>query len=187
MYAYQLHNYQHAAETHGWTPFSVLQPHYNLIYREDERELLPLARQYGMALTPYSPLAAGHLTRPTWEGTSHRATTDPLAKDKYDAYQDNNMAIIERLATVADNHNAPMADIALAWLWAKGVTAPIVGATSPKRIDSAVRALDITLSAEEVAYLDEPYTAHELVGPAARPGEAALAGASTQVRGQESK
>ena len=176
MYAYQLHNMQICAEQNGWTKFSVLQPHYDLIYREDERELLPLAKQYDMAITPYSALAAGHLARPTWEGSSKRAETDKVARDKYDAFKDNNMRIIGRIEEVAKRHEVPMADIALAWHWAKGITAPIVGCNKPSRVDDAVRALDVELSAEEVAYLDEPYAAHELVGPAGRPGEKAPAG-----------
>ena len=176
MYAYQLHNMQICAEQNGWTKFSVLQAHYNLIYREDERELLPLAKQYGMTITPYSSLAAGHLTRPTWEGNTKRAETDKVARDKYDAYKENNMQIIARLSEIADNHGVPMADIALAWQWAKGIDSPIVGCTKASRVDDVARALNTVLTAEEVAYLDEPYTAHELVGPAGRPGEKAPAG-----------
>ena len=96
MFGYQLQNMQTAAEKNGWTKFSVLQPHYNLIYREDERELLPVARQHKMTVAPYSALAAGHLPRPTWEGKSKRAETDKVARDKYDAYKENNMEIIAR-------------------------------------------------------------------------------------------
>lgn len=176
MYAYQLQNMQICAERNGWTKFEVLQPHYNLIYREDERELLPVACQYGMSVTPFSPLAAGHLTRPTWEGESKRAATDNVARDKYDNAKDNNMEIIARQKEIADRLGVPMADVALAWLWAKGVTAPVVGCNRPSRVDDVVRALDLKLTAEDIAYLDEPYRAHELVGPAGRPGEKAPAG-----------
>ena len=96
MFGYQLQNMQTVAEKNGWTKFSVLQPHYNLIYREDERELLPVACEHKMTVAPYSALAAGHLTRPTWEGKSKRAETDKVARDKYDAYKENNMEIIAR-------------------------------------------------------------------------------------------
>lgn len=178
MYAYQLHNMQVCAERGGWTKFSVLQAHYNLIYREDERELLPVARQYKMAVTPYSPLAAGHLTRPTWEGASYRSQTDNVARDKYDAFKENNMRVVARIDEVAQKRGVPMADISLAWQWAKGIDSPIVGCTKPERVESAVKALDVQLSADEVAYLDEPYSAHELVGPASRPGEKPNAGFS---------
>ncbi len=176
MYAYQLHNMQNAADKNGWTRFSVLQPHYNLIYREDERELLPVARQFGMTITPFSALAAGHLTRATWEGSSKRAETDKVARDKYDAYKENNMKIIARVEEVAKNHGVAMADVALAWLWEKGIESPICGCTKAERVADLVRALEIKLTVEEISYLEELYTAHELVGPAGRPGEKEVAG-----------
>lgn len=176
MYAYQLHNMQICAERGGWTKFSVLQAHYNLIYREDEREMLPLAKQYNMAVTPYSPLAAGHLARPTWESGSKRSETDKVSREKYDAYKEHDMKIVERVGDVAEKYGVPMASVALAWLWAKGAASPIAGCTRPERIDEVVSALDVELSAEEIAYLEEPYAAHELVGPVARPGEKPLAG-----------
>ncbi|WP_294439191.1 aldo/keto reductase [uncultured Slackia sp.] len=176
MYAYQLHNMQVAAERNGWTKFTSMQCHYNLLYREDEREMVPVCRQFGMAITPYSPLASGHLTRPTWEGVSKRATTDVVLRNKYDADRERDMPIVERVAEVAANHGVPMSRVALAWHWARGIEAPVVGCSKPECVDDAVAALDMKLSPEEVAYLEEPYTAHELVGPAARPGEKPLAG-----------
>lgn len=176
MYGYQLHGMQVCAEANGWTKFSALQCHHNLIYRENERELIPVARLYGMAVTPYSALAAGHLARPTWEGASKRAETDKVARDKYDAYRDNNMQVIARMDEVAKRHEAPMADVALAWLWARGIEAPVVGCNKPSRVDDAVRALDLELSGDEIAYLEEPYRAHDLVGLAARPGEKEIPG-----------
>lgn len=176
MYAYQLHNMQIAAERNGWTPFTSMQCHYNLLYREDEREMIPVCRQFGMALTPYSPMASGHLARPTWNSDSARSVTDKTMANKYDAAQAADMPIIERVAEVAERHGVPMARVALAWHWARGVESPIVGCSKPGRVDDAVAALDVELTAEEVAYLEEPYTAHELVGPQARPGEKALAG-----------
>ena len=176
MYAYQLHNMQVAAERNGWTKFTSMQCHYNLLYREDEREMIPVCRQFDMALTPYSPMASGHLCRPTWDSDSKRSTTDDTMRNKYDAARDNDMQIVGRVAEVAERHGVPMAQIALAWHWARGVESPIVGCSRPERVDDAVAALDVELSADEVAYLEEPYTAHELVGPAARPGEKPLAG-----------
>ncbi|MCR8907082.1 aldo/keto reductase [Thermophilibacter sp. ET337] len=176
MYAYQLHNMQVVAEKNGWTPFTSMQCHYNLLYREDEREMIPVCRQYDMALTPYSPLASGHLCRPTWESDSARSRTDVVVRNKYDADRERDMPIVARVAKLAERHDVPMSRIALAWHWARGVEAPIVGCSSPARVDDAVAALDVVLTAEEVAYLEEPYVAHELVGPAARPGEKPLAG-----------
>ena len=176
MYAYQLHTMQVAAERNGWTKFTSMQCHYNLLYRESEREMIPVCRQFGMALTPYSPMASGHLARPTWESASKRSTTDGVMRSKYDATRGQDMRIVERVAEVAANHGVPMAQVALAWHWARGIEAPIVGCSKPERVDDAVAALDVALSPEEVAYLEEPYVAHELVGPIERPGEKPLAG-----------
>ncbi len=176
MYAYQLHNMQVAAEQNGWTPFTSMQCHYNLLYREDEREMIPVCRQYDMALTPYSPLASGHLCRPTWDSASKRSATDTTMKGKYDADRERDMPIVTRVAELAERHGVPMAHIALAWHWARGVESPLVGCSRPERVDDNVAALDVTLTADEVSYLEEPYVAHELVGPLARPGEKPLAG-----------
>ena len=176
MYGYQFHNMQAIADANGWTRFSSMQNHYNLLYREDEREMIPVCRQYGVSLTPYSPLASGHLTRPTWDSDSVRSTTDATMRSKYDSAREADMAVIARVAQIAEAHDAPMADVALAWHWAKGVAAPIVGCSRPSRVDDAVRALDLHLTAQEIASLEEPYAAHELVGPLARPGDKPLAG-----------
>lgn len=176
MYAYQLHNMQVVAEHNGWTTFTSMQCHYNLLYREDEREMIPVCRQFDMALTPYSPLASGHLCRPTWDSDSVRSATDGTMRQKYDADRKRDMPIVARVAEVAERRGVPMARIALAWHLARGVEAPIIGCSSPRRVDDAVAALDIALAPEEVAYLEEPYVAHELVGPLARPGEKPLAG-----------
>lgn len=139
MYGYQLHNLQVLADQNGWTRFSSMQNHYNLLYREDERELIPVTEQFGMSLTPYSPLASGHLTRPTWDSDSKRSTTDDTMRQKYDRARELDMPVIERVAKVAGDRDVPMADVALAWLWAHGVTAPIVGCSKPSRVDDAVR------------------------------------------------
>lgn len=179
MYAYQLHNLQLVAKDHGWTQFTSMQCHYNLLYREDERELIPVCRQFGMALTPYSPLASGHLTRPTWDSDSLRSRTDATMRNKYDSAKEDDLQIIARVAALAEKHQVPMADVALAWLRAKGVESPIVGCLSPARVDAAVHSFALDLTPEEMDYLEEPYRAHELVGPAARPGEKPLAGTTT--------
>ena len=176
MYAYQFHTMQVIAERNGWTPFTVMQNHYNLLYREDERELIPLCHQLDVALTPYSPLASGHLTRPTWDSDSVRSRTDGTMRQKYDAARDDDMRIVKHVAEVARRPGRPMADVALAWMRAKGITAPTVGCSKPSRVDDAVAALDVHLTEEDIAYLEEPYRAHELVGPLARPGEKPLAG-----------
>lgn len=184
MYAYQLHNMQVAAERNGWTKFTSMQCHYNLLYREDEREMIPVCRQFGMAVTPYSSLASGHLARKTWDTDSVRSKTDSTMQNKYDAAREQDMPIIERVAELAERHGVPMAHVALAWQWGRGIETPIVGCSKPSRVDDAVAALELKLTGEELDFLEEPYTAHELVGPAARPGEKPLAG-TTKVKLRE--
>ena len=164
MYGYQFHNLQATAEAHGWTKFTSMQNHYNLLYREDERELIPVARQYDVALTPYSPLASGHLTRPTWESGSVRDTTDATYKAKYEHAKENDMQIVARVAELAEQRGVPMAHVALAWLWGRGVTSTLVGCSKPSRVDDAVAALATKLTADELAYLEEPYAPHAIVG-----------------------
>ena len=176
MYAYQLHNMQVLAEQNGWTKFTSMQCHYNLLYREDEREMIPVCRQYDMAITPYSPMASGHLCRPTWDTDSKRSATDTTMVNKYDRDREIDMPVIERVAKVAATHGVPMAQVALAWHWARGVEAPIVGCSSTARVDDAVAALDVKLTGDEIDFLEELYLPHQLVGPKGRPGEKALAG-----------
>lgn len=176
MYAYQLHNMQVVAERNGWTKFTSMQCHHNLLYRENEREMIPVCRQFDMAVTPYSPLASGHLCRAGWESDSVRGTTDDVVRDKYDLAKAQDLPIVDRVAQLAEQRGVPMARIALAWLWGRGIEAPLVGCTSPTRVDDAVSALEVKLTDDEMAFLEEPYTAHELVGPIGRPGEKPLAG-----------
>ena len=164
MYGYQFHNLQEVAARNGWTQFTSMQNHYNLLYREDERELIPVARQYDVALTPYSPLASGHLTRASWDSDSVRATTDGTYKAKYEHAKENDMLVVARVAEVAERHGVPMAHVALAWLWAKGCASVLVGCSRPSRVDDAVAALATKLTADEVAYLEEPYAPHTIVG-----------------------
>lgn len=164
MYGYQFHNMQQAAKDNGWTRFSTMQNHYNLIYREDERELIPICRQMNVSLTPYSPLAAGHLSRPQWSSDSIRSRTDKGAAGKYDRTEQQDMAIVKRVSELAEKHGCLMSQIALAWLLAKGAASPIIGATKPHYLDEAAAALDVRLSAEDIAYLEEPYVPHAIVG-----------------------
>lgn len=163
MYGYQLHNMQVIAEKNGWAGFSAMQNHYNLLYREDERELIPVCRQYGITLIPYSPLAGGHLSRPTWESNSLRGQTDHVSRNKYDHAKDNDLQIIARVKEIADKRGVSMSQIALAWLLAKNAN-PIVGSTKPHHYDEAVKALDIELTEEEMAELENCYLPHIVVG-----------------------
>jgi len=164
MYGYQFFNMQLAARDNGWTPFVSMQNHYNLLYREDERELIPICKQMGVSLMPYSPLAAGHLTRPQWNTDTLRSQTDRVAMGKYDRTEEQDMQIVLRVQELAERYGVKMQQIALAWHWAKGVAAPIVGATKARYLDDAADALAVTLTAEDIAYLEEPYLPHRVVG-----------------------
>ena len=164
MYGYQFHNMQIAAEQNGWTPFISMQNHYNLLYREDERELVPICRQQNVALTPYSPLAAGRLSRLEWKADTKRSQTDKTAISKYDSTQETDYAIVLRIQELAEKYEVTMTQISLAWQFAKGVTAPIIGATKAKYFDDAVGALNVKLSDDDIAYLEELYVPHKIVG-----------------------
>ena len=163
-YGYQFHNMQICADERGWTRFSTMQNHYNLLYREDERELIPICRQYGVSLIPYSPLASGHLANPVWETGSDRSRTDGVRRDKYDRAKDNDMEVVSRVKEVADRCDVTMAEVALAWHFSKGVAAPIVGGSKISHLRDALRALELRLRPDDVRYLEEPYRAHEVVG-----------------------
>lgn len=164
MYGYQFHNMQVCAERNGWTKFDTLQNHYNLLYREDERELIPVADQYGVSRIPYSPLASGHLCRREWNSGSMRSDTDKTMRSKYDHAKENDLEIIARVDMLAQRLGVSMTQVALAWHFHRGVAAPIVGATNAKHFDDAVKSVDLTLSNEDVAFIEEPYRAHEVVG-----------------------
>ena len=164
MYGYQFYNMQMVARDHGWAPFVAMENHYNLLYREDERELIPICRQMNVPLMPYSPLAAGHLTRPQWNSDSLRSQTDRVAMGKYDHAQKQDMEIVRRVHALSEKYGVKMQQVALAWEWAKGVTAPIIGATKAAHFDDAAGAFDLHLTAEDIAYLEEPYVPHKIVG-----------------------
>ena len=164
MYGYQFYNMQQAAKDNGWTPFSAMENHYNLLYREDERELIPICKQMNVSLMPYSSLAAGHLSRPSWKSESLRGKTDRVAMGKYDRMEEQDMHIVDRVHELSEKYNCKMSQVALAWHWAKGVASPIIGATKVQYLDDAVGAFDVSLTAEDVAYLEEPYVPHPVVG-----------------------
>lgn len=164
MYGYQFYNMQLVAKEHGWARFEAMENHYNLLYREDERELIPICKQMGVSLMPYSPLAAGHLTRPQWNTDTLRSKTDRVAMGKYDRTEEQDMEIVRRVHELALKYNVKMQQIALAWHWAKGVSAPIIGATKAAHLDDAAKALAVKLTPEDLSYLEEPYVPHRIVG-----------------------
>lgn len=164
MYGYQFHNMQLTAEKNGWTPFSAMENHYNLLYREDERELIPICRQMNVSLMPYSPLAAGHLARADWTSESLRGKTDRVAKGKYDSMEQQDIFIVRRVSELAKKYDCKMSQIAIAWQWAKGVASPIIGATKAQYFDDAVGALDLKLTPKDIEYLEELYVPHPVVG-----------------------
>ncbi len=166
MFAWQFAKAQHTAERHGWTTFASMQDHYNLLYREEEREMIPLCRDQGVAVLPYSPLArgvlAGNRGRQGGRRTA-RAGSDPLSQQYYDSPGD--FDVVDRLAEVAAARGAPPAQVALAWLLSRpGVTAPIIGATRLGNIGDALAAENLTLTDEEVSRLNEPYRPHPVLG-----------------------
>lgn len=164
MYAWQFQKALYTAEKHGWTRFVSMQNHLNLIYREEEREMMPLCKDQKIAVTPYSPLASGRLIR-DWSETTHRSETDQVQKSKYDATADVDRLVVERVASIAEKHGVPRIHIALAWLLQKeSVAAPIIGATKIGQVEDAVGALSVKLSSEEIAFLEEPYVPHPVVG-----------------------
>ncbi|MDO4362925.1 MAG: aldo/keto reductase [Clostridia bacterium] len=164
MYGYQFYNMQLAARDNGWTEFSAMENHYNLLYREDERELIPICKQMGVSLMPYSSLAAGHLARPTWDSDSLRSRTDRVAHGKYDKMEEYDIKIVNRVNELAEKHNCKMSQIAIAWQWAKGIALPIIGATKAKYLDDAAGALNVKLTSDDVAYLEETYVPHPIIG-----------------------
>ncbi len=163
MYAWQFSKAQYTAERHGWTKFVSMQNHYNLLNREEEREMMPLCVDQGVGVIPWSPLARGKLTR-EWDATTDRSETDEFGKTLYDTSASDRV-IVERVAEIAAERGLPRAQVALAWSLSKSfVTAPIVGATKPNHITDAVAALDVHLSPEEIGRLEEPYTPHSVAG-----------------------
>ena len=161
-FAYQLAKANALAEREGFAKFVSIQGHYNLIFREEEREMAKLCREDNIAMTPYSSLASGRLSRHPGE-TTKRLKEDSYAHLKYDAAAAEDQKIIDRVAELADRRGVSMTEISLAWLLSK-VTAPVVGATKPSHMEGAAKAVELELSPEETAYLEEPYVPHKLVG-----------------------
>ena len=164
MYGYQFHNMQIVARDNGWTQFSAMENHYNLLYREDERELIPICKQMNVSLMPYSPLASGHLARASWKADTLRSKTDKVAMGKYDRTEQQDMLIVKRVAELAEKYGCKMSQIAISWHIAKGVASPIIGATKIKYLEEAVNSFNVKLTAEDIAYLEEPYIPHRIVG-----------------------
>jgi len=164
MYAWQFAKAQHAADLGGWTRFVSMQDQYNLIQREEEREMLPLCLDQGVGVIPWSPLARGKLTR-DWDEQTKRSETDRFGQSLYGQDDTSNRAIAEAVAAIASERGVPRAQVALAWVSQQAaVTAPIVGATKPHHVSDAVASLDIELSADELERLESPYTSREPQG-----------------------
>jgi aryl-alcohol dehydrogenase (NADP+) len=161
MYAWQFAKAQHVAEANGWTKFVSMQNHYNLIYREEEREMLPLCLDQGVGVIPWSPLARGRLTR-DWDTTTARSETDEFGQN---LYLPEDQQVHEQVAELASARGIPRAQVAMAWLLGRpGVTAPIVGVTRASHLDDAVAALDVELTQQETEQLDKPYVPHRIAG-----------------------
>ncbi len=165
MFAWQFTKALYLADLHGWTRFVSMQNHYNLLYREEEREMMPFCQSEGIGVIPWSPLARGRLTRPWQSETTKRYETDQFGKKMYLQTEDADRKVVDHLGEIAERRGVPRAQLALAWLLSKpGVTAPIVGATKAHHLPDAVAALSLHLTPEEIASLEEPYTPHPVLG-----------------------
>src|SRR5689334_1725193 len=161
MYAWQFAKAQHVAERHGWTPFVSMQNHYNLIYREEEREMIPLCLDQGVGVIPWSPLARGRLTRP-WDASTTRSENDEFGNS---LYRDEDASIVGKVLEIADRRGVSAAQVALAWLMAQpGVTSPIVGVTKADHLDDAVAAADLELTSDEIDELSAGYQPRGIAG-----------------------
>jgi len=164
MYAWQFCKALYLADRHGWTRFATMQDHYNLLHREEEREMLPLCAEEKIAVLPWSPLARGRLAR-AWDESTTRLETDEYGKKLYVAANDADRRVVERVGEIAQKRGVPRAQVALAWLLHKPVvTAPIVGASKQQHLDDAIAALSLRLTPEEISALEEPYVPHPVVG-----------------------
>ncbi|EOC1325222.1 aldo/keto reductase [Cronobacter dublinensis] len=164
MHPHQFEQALNLQKENGWAPFVTMQNHYNLIYREEEQEMLPLCYREDVAVIPWSPLARGRLTRP-WGETTARLVSDEFGKTLYSETEENDARIAERLAYIAQDKGVSRAQVALAWLLSKpGVVAPIIGASREEQLQELIEAVDVTLTSEEMAELETPYKAHPVVG-----------------------
>jgi aryl-alcohol dehydrogenase-like predicted oxidoreductase len=165
MYAWQFAQALYLADLRGWTRFVSMQNHYNLLYREEEREMMGLCRAEGIGVIPWSPLARGRLTRPWNSEATARSESDVFGNGMYSRTEEADHAVVDRLGETAEKRGIPRAQVALAWLLAKpGVTAPIVGATKANHLEDAVAALNVKLTADEMKALEEPYVPHPVLG-----------------------
>ncbi len=166
MFAWQFAKALHLSDTRGWARFATMQNYVNLLYREEEREMLPLCKAEGIGVIPWSPLARGRLTR-DWDASTARQETDEFGRSLYAKTQDADRKVVEALTAVAARLGRPRAQVALAWLLGKSeIAAPIVGATRLEQLDDAVAALALTLSPADVAELEAPYVPHPIIGHA---------------------
>jgi aryl-alcohol dehydrogenase-like predicted oxidoreductase len=164
MYAWQFSKALHLARQHGWTPFISMQNFYNLLYREEEREMLPLCSDARIAVMPWSPLARGRLTRP-WKTETARTRTDSYGNKLFASAEEADRKVVEQVDAIDEVRGVPRAQVALAWVMQKpAVTAPIVGASKPQHLDDALAALTLNLTEAEIAQLEAPYVPHAVVG-----------------------
>jgi aryl-alcohol dehydrogenase-like predicted oxidoreductase len=165
MYAWQFTKALYLADLHGWTRFVSMQNHYNLLYREEEREMMGVCAAEGIGVIPWSPLARGRLARPWKSESTRRLETDKFGSGMYGQTEESDKQVVDKLEEIAKGRGVPMAQVALAWLLAKpGVTSPIVGASKPHHLGDAVGALDVKLTPEEIAALEGPYMPHPTLG-----------------------
>ena len=164
MWAWQFQKMQNTARAHGWTPFVSMQNYVNLLYREEEREMLPLCADQGIAVMPWSPLARGRLTR-DWDETTGRSETDRVQALLYTHTVEADRKVVETVAEVAKEKDVPRAQVAMAWLLQKSeITSPIIGATKISHLEDAVAATELKLSEDEIARLEAPYVPHPVMG-----------------------
>jgi aryl-alcohol dehydrogenase-like predicted oxidoreductase len=165
MFAWQFTRSLYLADLHGWTRFISMQNHYNLLYREEEREMIPLCQSEGIGVIPWSPLARGRLARPWRDESTQRYQTDQFGKSMYSQTEEADGKVVDRLGQIAERRALPRAQLALAWLLGKpAIASPIVGATKPHHLQDAVAALSLRLAPEEIASLEEPYVSHPVLG-----------------------
>jgi aryl-alcohol dehydrogenase-like predicted oxidoreductase len=165
MYAWQFAKALYLADLHHWTRFVSMQNHYNLLYREEEREMMAFCRSEGLGVIPWSPLARGRLTRPWKSETTKRSQTDQFGNGLYSRTEASDRKVVDRLGQVAEHRGLPYAQIALAWMLSKPfITAPIVGATQPHHLADALAALSVRLTADEISTLEELYEPHPVLG-----------------------
>jgi aryl-alcohol dehydrogenase-like predicted oxidoreductase len=165
MHAWQFTKALYLADLHGWTRFVSMQNHYNLLYREEEREMIPLCQSEGIGIIPWSPLARGRLARPWQTESTKRFETDQFGKSLYSKTEEVDRAVVDRVGKISEKRGISRAQVALAWMLGKSaITSPIVGATKPQHLSDAAAALSVRLTPEEISSLEEPYMPHPVLG-----------------------